>query len=111
MQQSAFRSAALLTDAEDRDEDAVDDELPDGGPHVDLPVLVGGVHGVGGPHPAEAALEDGPAPALLLHAVVFWDQDLGVLNEKQDWINQYFNFDIMIREDPSFMRILSTGET
>ena len=56
--------AAVVTHAEDEDEDAVDHELPDGGPHVDLLVHVDGRHLPGGPHPPHQVSEAMPATFL-----------------------------------------------
>ena len=66
-----LRLHAECDEAEDGDEDAVDDELPDGGPHVDLLVHVDGRHLPGAPHAPDEVGEAVPAapgwlPALLL---------------------------------------------
>ena len=57
-------NALLVTHAEDKDEDAVDHELPDGGSHVDLLVHVDGRHLPGGPHPPHQVSEAMPATFL-----------------------------------------------
>ena len=58
------RLLAVLTHAEDKDEDAVDYEFPDGGSHVDLLVYVDGRHLPGGPHPPHQVSEAMPATFL-----------------------------------------------
>ena len=57
-------AAPGVTHAEDKDEDAVDHELPDGGSHVDLLVHVDGRHLPGGPHPSHQVSEAVPATFL-----------------------------------------------
>ena len=66
-----LRLHAECDEAEDGDEDAVDHQLPDGGPDVDLLVHVDGRHLPGAPHAPDQVGEAVPAapgrlPALLL---------------------------------------------
>ena len=59
-----------LTEAQDNNEDAVDDELPDGGPHVDLLVHVHGRHLPGVPHAPHQVGELVPASLLWLSTLL-----------------------------------------
>ena len=55
-----------LTEAEDENENAVDDKLPDGGPHIDLLVHIDGCHLPGVPHAPHQVGELVPASLLWL---------------------------------------------
>ena len=59
-----------LTEAKDHNEDAVDDELPDGCPHIDLLVHIDGRHLAGVPHAPDEVCELVPASLLRLPALL-----------------------------------------
>ena len=69
-------NAAVVTHAEDKDEDAVDDELPDGGPHIDLLVYVDGRHLPGGPHPPHQVGEPMPAAFLRCRVLLLQQREI-----------------------------------
>ena len=60
----------LLTCAKDSNEDTVDHQLSDGGPHIHLLVHIDGCHLPGGPHPPNEVGEPVPAPLLRLSVLL-----------------------------------------
>ena len=56
-----FKDVQELTDAKDCNEDAIDHQLPDGGPHIDLLVHIDWCHLPGAPHSSYQVGEGMPA--------------------------------------------------